>query len=139
MTDKIYQLQGVKLQDLEDRVTEREVVNLSSCQEVCLEKCSCRAYTFLDVIGCMIWVVDLVDITVFSVGGYDLYLRLAPGEFSQAATRKKNPNDHACGACDLPESDQLNVAFIDVGHASMQVCITGFRKGQLKILAHSYD
>ncbi|KAK8937229.1 Heat shock 70 kDa protein 14 [Platanthera zijinensis] len=40
---------------------------------------------------------------------------------------------------DLPESDQLNVAFIDVGHASMQVCIAGFRKGQLKILAHSYD
>ncbi|KAL0915460.1 hypothetical protein M5K25_015878 [Dendrobium thyrsiflorum] len=40
---------------------------------------------------------------------------------------------------DLPENDQLNVAFIDVGHASMQVCIAGFKKGQLKILAHSYD
>ncbi|KAI0502430.1 hypothetical protein KFK09_017379 [Dendrobium nobile] len=40
---------------------------------------------------------------------------------------------------DLPENDQLNVAFIDVGHASMQVCIAGFKKGQLKILAHAYD
>ncbi|KDP37205.1 hypothetical protein JCGZ_06261 [Jatropha curcas] len=40
---------------------------------------------------------------------------------------------------DLPENDQLNVAFVDVGHASMQVCIAGFRKGQLKILAHSFD
>lgn len=40
---------------------------------------------------------------------------------------------------DLPESDQLNVAFVDVGHASMQVCIAGFKKGQLKILSHSYD
>jgi heat shock protein 4 len=40
---------------------------------------------------------------------------------------------------DLPENDQLNVAFVDVGHASMQVCIVGFRKGQLKILSHSYD
>lgn len=40
---------------------------------------------------------------------------------------------------DLPENDQLNVAFIDVGHASMQVCIVGFKKGQLKILAHTYD
>ncbi|KAH0457383.1 hypothetical protein IEQ34_012698 [Dendrobium chrysotoxum] len=40
---------------------------------------------------------------------------------------------------DLPENDQLNVAFIDVGHASMQVCIAGFKKGQLKILAHTYD
>ncbi|KAL9304478.1 hypothetical protein ACSQ67_021741 [Phaseolus vulgaris] len=40
---------------------------------------------------------------------------------------------------DLPENDQLNVAFVDVGHASMQVCIAGFKKGQLKVLAHSYD
>ncbi|KAC9514760.1 hypothetical protein R6Q59_012987 [Mikania micrantha] len=40
---------------------------------------------------------------------------------------------------DLPENEQLNVAFIDIGHASMQVCIAGFKKGQLKILAHSFD
>ncbi|XWS11903.1 hypothetical protein CRYUN_Cryun37aG0044700 [Craigia yunnanensis] len=40
---------------------------------------------------------------------------------------------------DLPENDQLNVAFVDIGHASMQVCIAGFKKGQLKILAHSFD
>ncbi|AAD55461.1 Heat-shock protein [Arabidopsis thaliana] len=40
---------------------------------------------------------------------------------------------------DLPESDQLNVAFIDIGHASMQVCIAGFKKGQLKILSHAFD
>lgn len=40
---------------------------------------------------------------------------------------------------DLPENDQLNIAFVDIGHASMQVCIAGFKKGQLKILAHSFD
>ncbi|XP_057454256.1 heat shock 70 kDa protein 15-like isoform X2 [Lotus japonicus] len=40
---------------------------------------------------------------------------------------------------DLSETDQLNVAFVDIGHASMQVCIAGFKKGQLKVLAHSYD
>ncbi|KAG4125011.1 hypothetical protein ERO13_D10G071500v2 [Gossypium hirsutum] len=40
---------------------------------------------------------------------------------------------------DLPENDQLNVAFVDIGHASMQVCIAGFKKGQLTILAHSFD
>ncbi|CAN1836434.1 Heat shock 70 kDa protein 14 [Linum perenne] len=40
---------------------------------------------------------------------------------------------------DLPENDQLNVAFVDVGHASMQVCIVGFKKGQLKVLAHAFD
>ncbi|XP_042407686.1 heat shock 70 kDa protein 15-like isoform X2 [Zingiber officinale] len=40
---------------------------------------------------------------------------------------------------DLPENDQINVAFVDVGHASIQVCIASYKKGQLKILAHSYD
>ncbi|CAA2982131.1 heat shock 70 kDa 15-like [Olea europaea subsp. europaea] len=40
---------------------------------------------------------------------------------------------------DLPENDTLNVAFIDIGHASMQVCVASFKKGQLKILAHSFD
>jgi len=40
---------------------------------------------------------------------------------------------------DLPENEWLNVAFVDVGHASMQVCIAGFKKGQLQVLSHSYD
>ncbi|KAL2234747.1 heat shock 70 kDa protein 14 [Sesamum indicum] len=40
---------------------------------------------------------------------------------------------------DLPENEPLNVAFVDVGHASLQVCIAAFKKGQLKILAHSFD
>ncbi|AQK93145.1 Heat shock 70 kDa protein 14 [Zea mays] len=40
---------------------------------------------------------------------------------------------------DLPENDQLNVAFVDIGHASMQVSVVGYRKGQLKMLSHTYD
>lgn len=40
---------------------------------------------------------------------------------------------------DLPENDPLNVVFVDIGHASMQVCVAAFKKGQLKILAHTYD
>ncbi|GMH15960.1 hypothetical protein Nepgr_017801 [Nepenthes gracilis] len=40
---------------------------------------------------------------------------------------------------DLPENDQLNIAFVDIGHASLQVCIAGFKKGQVKVLAHSFD
>ncbi|TVU17170.1 hypothetical protein EJB05_33187 [Eragrostis curvula] len=40
---------------------------------------------------------------------------------------------------DLPENEQLNVAFVDVGHASMQVSIVGYKKGQLKMLSHAYD
>jgi len=40
---------------------------------------------------------------------------------------------------DLPENDPLNVVFIDIGHASMQVCVAAFKKGQLKILAHTFE
>ncbi|KAL6585203.1 hypothetical protein OROMI_004492 [Orobanche minor] len=40
---------------------------------------------------------------------------------------------------DLAENEALNVAFVDVGHSSLQVCITAFGKGELKVLAHSFD
>ncbi|XP_073048389.1 heat shock 70 kDa protein 15-like [Primulina eburnea] len=40
---------------------------------------------------------------------------------------------------DLPENESLNVVFVDVGHASMQVCVAAFKKGQLQILAHAFD
>ncbi|KAG6419152.1 hypothetical protein SASPL_121364 [Salvia splendens] len=40
---------------------------------------------------------------------------------------------------DLGENEVMNVAFVDAGHASLQVCIAAFKKGQLKILAHSFD
>eukprot|EP00475_Leptophrys_vorax_P044321 TRINITY_DN8840_c0_g1_i1.p1 TRINITY_DN8840_c0_g1~~TRINITY_DN8840_c0_g1_i1.p1 ORF type:complete len:844 (+),score=72.22 TRINITY_DN8840_c0_g1_i1:85-2616(+) len=40
---------------------------------------------------------------------------------------------------DLSETEPLNVAFVDVGHSSMQVTIAAFKKGQLKILAHTFD
>ncbi|KAL6539313.1 hypothetical protein OROGR_011962 [Orobanche gracilis] len=40
---------------------------------------------------------------------------------------------------DLPENEALNVAFVDVGHSSLQVCIAAFKKGELKVLAHSFD
>lgn len=40
---------------------------------------------------------------------------------------------------DLPENDPINVVFVDVGHASMQVCVVAFKKGQLRVLAHAFD
>lgn len=40
---------------------------------------------------------------------------------------------------DLSDAEPINVVFVDVGHASMQVCIAAFKKGQLKILGHSFD
>eukprot|EP00271_Cylindrocystis_brebissonii_P009668 TRINITY_DN2471_c0_g1_i1.p1 TRINITY_DN2471_c0_g1~~TRINITY_DN2471_c0_g1_i1.p1 ORF type:complete len:840 (+),score=205.94 TRINITY_DN2471_c0_g1_i1:111-2630(+) len=40
---------------------------------------------------------------------------------------------------DLSETEPFNVAFVDVGHASLQVCIVAFKKGQLKVLAQAFD
>ena len=40
---------------------------------------------------------------------------------------------------DLPETEALNVAFVDIGHSSLQVCITAFKKGQMKVLSQTYD
>ncbi|KAJ9537816.1 hypothetical protein OSB04_030549 [Centaurea solstitialis] len=40
---------------------------------------------------------------------------------------------------DLSENKQRNVAFVDIGRDSMQVCIAAFKEGEMKILAHSFD
>ncbi|KAH7445992.1 hypothetical protein KP509_01G031600 [Ceratopteris richardii] len=40
---------------------------------------------------------------------------------------------------DLPDTDPINVVFVDVSHAAMQICIAAFKKGQLKVLGHAFD
>ncbi|KAJ7567080.1 hypothetical protein O6H91_02G131600 [Diphasiastrum complanatum] len=40
---------------------------------------------------------------------------------------------------DLPETEPIHVVFVDIGHASMQVCVAAFKKGQLKILGQGFD
>lgn len=43
---------------------------------------------------------------------------------------------------DLPEGEDaapINVAFVDAGASSFQVSIVAFKKGQLKVLAHTWD
>mmetsp|Transcript_37740 Transcript_37740/g.84112 ORF Transcript_37740/g.84112 Transcript_37740/m.84112 type:complete len:814 (+) Transcript_37740:104-2545(+) len=40
---------------------------------------------------------------------------------------------------DLPETDPVHVAFVDVGHSSTQVSIVALRKNGLQIKAHAWD
>lgn len=40
---------------------------------------------------------------------------------------------------DLSDTEPINVVLVDIGHASMQVCIAAFKKGQLKILGHAFE
>ncbi|KAG0487104.1 hypothetical protein HPP92_009199 [Vanilla planifolia] len=78
-TDGFFLMQGVKLPDLSD--WDSDSTNQSKCEESCLMNCSCKAYSFVPGIGCLIWGRDLVDIHEFSNGGNDFYLRLAASEF----------------------------------------------------------
>lgn len=42
-------------------------------------------------------------------------------------------------ANDLPEDEPKKVAFVDIGHSSLQVAIAAVKKGELKILGSGYD
>lgn len=40
---------------------------------------------------------------------------------------------------DLPETEAVNVAFVDVGHSSTQVSIISLKKGGMQIRSHAWD
>ena len=40
---------------------------------------------------------------------------------------------------DLPEDAPANVAFVDVGHSSTQVCVVALKKGELSVLSNAWD
>jgi hypothetical protein len=50
------------------------------CRSLCLENCSCVAYSHDTRIGCMSWTKDLLDIQELQSGGLDLYFRVAHTE-----------------------------------------------------------
>ncbi|KAL4625484.1 hypothetical protein ACB092_05G029700 [Castanea dentata] len=56
-------------------------VNKEDCRKQCLENCSCVAYGYYTGIGCLSWSGNLIDLRQFSVGGSDIYIRLANLEF----------------------------------------------------------
>ncbi|XP_010064920.2 G-type lectin S-receptor-like serine/threonine-protein kinase At4g27290 [Eucalyptus grandis] len=61
-----------------------ESMNLQECEVVCMKKCSCMAYSNLDIrnggSGCLLWFSELVDIRGYSNYGQDLYIRMAVSE-----------------------------------------------------------
>eukprot|EP00216_Chloropicon_sp_CCMP2111_P006945 CAMPEP_0198235372 /NCGR_PEP_ID=MMETSP1446-20131203/1275_1 /TAXON_ID=1461542 ORGANISM="Unidentified sp, Strain CCMP2111" /NCGR_SAMPLE_ID=MMETSP1446 /ASSEMBLY_ACC=CAM_ASM_001112 /LENGTH=834 /DNA_ID=CAMNT_0043916513 /DNA_START=82 /DNA_END=2589 /DNA_ORIENTATION=- len=70
--------------------------------------------------------IDAVDIAGLRC------LRLIPDTTASAL-------DFGIYKTDLSETEPLNVAFIDVGHSSLQVCIAAFTKGRLRVLSQTYD
>ncbi|TVU11259.1 hypothetical protein EJB05_44833, partial [Eragrostis curvula] len=77
-------------------------MNLDQCRQVCLNDCSCRAYSAANYSGmvgsgCVIWSVDLLDMRKYSMHVQDVYIRLARSEIDalkaaeHAAVHRRHP------------------------------------------------
>ncbi|KAI3943928.1 hypothetical protein MKW92_025851 [Papaver armeniacum] len=67
------------------------VIEMEDCGKICLIKCSCLAYSYASGIGCMTWGENLVDIQNFTLGGEDLYIRLAGSDIDLALKNSTDP------------------------------------------------
>ncbi|PNX86719.1 G-type lectin S-receptor-like serine/threonine-kinase, partial [Trifolium pratense] len=71
--DGFFKLQAVKVPDFAEGLA----VTPDICRSLCLENCSCTAYSNGAGIGCMSWTGNLIDIEHLQTGGLDLYFRVA--------------------------------------------------------------
>lgn len=84
--DKFLQLREMKLPD---HYTNLYDYDDQSCQEWCLNNCSCAAYAHPYGINCMVWTSELMDVVQFPYDGVDLFLRLAYSELDEDNKKKK--------------------------------------------------
>lgn len=78
--DELIRYIGLKVPDTTHTLL-YENVDLGLCRTMCLNNCSCTAYTNSDISGkgsgCVMWFGNLIDIRQFPTGGQDLYIRIA--------------------------------------------------------------
>lgn len=84
--DGFWKLRGMKLPDLSTYVP---LDDTNECKLWCLNNCSCLAYAYVNGIGCTTWTRNLLDVQEFSLGGEDLFLRLANSELGKGKERTK--------------------------------------------------
>ncbi|XP_028055724.1 G-type lectin S-receptor-like serine/threonine-protein kinase SD1-29 isoform X1 [Camellia sinensis] len=84
--DGFWKLSGLKLPDHFEYLFNKDY---SGCQQWCVSNCSCVAYAYVTGIACMVWAGDLVDVQQFSIGGKDLFLRLANSEMGRDHKRRE--------------------------------------------------
>ncbi|KAI5648796.1 hypothetical protein M9H77_34801 [Catharanthus roseus] len=82
--DGFLKLGGVKVPDLAQWKSNLQ----DDCDTSCLKNCSCVAYAYYRGLGCVHWSGNLIDIQQFSVGGADLYVRLAYSELENKKDMK---------------------------------------------------
>ncbi|KAJ0246406.1 PAN/Apple domain-containing protein [Hirschfeldia incana] len=78
--DRFLRLKKMKLPDTKMATVDRKI-DLKKCEERCLSDCTCTSFAAADVrnggTGCLIWSGDLNDTRSYSIGGHDLYVRVA--------------------------------------------------------------
>ncbi|KAK1403979.1 Receptor-like serine/threonine-protein kinase [Heracleum sosnowskyi] len=69
-------------------------LNLHECRSLCLNNCSCRAYSNADFrgggSGCLLWFGTLDDIRGYSDDGQDLYVRMAASDSENTEGNKSS-------------------------------------------------
>ncbi|KAJ8630834.1 hypothetical protein MRB53_024157 [Persea americana] len=75
--DGFLKMEKIKVPDLPVSLA---VGSLTECEEKCQKNCSCVAYAYDNMIGCMIWGGDLMDIQQSAKGGVDFNIRLPASE-----------------------------------------------------------
>uniref|UniRef100_M4FCE8 Apple domain-containing protein n=1 Tax=Brassica campestris TaxID=3711 RepID=M4FCE8_BRACM len=80
-------LKNMKLPDTKMAVVDR-MIDAKKCKERCLSDCDCTSFAAGDVqnggLGCVIWTGDLSDIRTYSIGGQDLYVKVAVVDLDMA-------------------------------------------------------
>lgn len=78
--DVLVKYMGLKVPDTTQTLL-YENIDLLLCRTMCLNNCTCTAFTNSDISGkgsgCVMWFGDLLDIRQFDTGGQDLYIRIA--------------------------------------------------------------
>ncbi|KAL8460298.1 hypothetical protein ACS0TY_032008 [Phlomoides rotata] len=79
-TDGFLRMPSMKLPDFAEQFRSRQE---DVCRSSCSSNCSCIAYAYDSVIGCMFWSGSLIDVEDFNGVGYDLHIRLSASDLKK--------------------------------------------------------
>ncbi|XP_020969997.1 receptor-like serine/threonine-protein kinase SD1-8 isoform X2 [Arachis ipaensis] len=92
-TDKFLHLENMKLPETSS-VFINKSMTLDECGSLCKRNCSCTAYANIDITnggsGCIMWIGQLFDMSVYRTDGQDLYVRLAAADIGSTNSNKNH-------------------------------------------------
>ncbi|KAL2244862.1 UNVERIFIED_CONTAM: G-type lectin S-receptor-like serine/threonine-protein kinase [Sesamum indicum] len=91
------------------------------CEGLCLNNCSCIAYSHDPGIGCVLWRDSLIDVRQFPSGGSDLYVRVAYSVLD-----------------DKRDLKLIIIIPVITGSVALSICIFVFRMWRTKKIGRAY-